>query len=107
MNDEQNPNVIVLDEPIQRPNGESITTITLRQPKAGELRGLSIAQLLNMEVSAVITVLPRITTPTLLPHDAANLSLPDLSACATAIGYFFVPRQVKAQLQQTSPSATE
>lgn len=43
--------VITLETPLQR-GEQTINDITLRKPSAGELRGLSLVSLLQMEVTA-------------------------------------------------------
>lgn len=80
---------ITLSEPIVR--GEtSITEIAIRKPKSGELRGLSIQDLMTARVSAVLDVLPRISMPPITQHEAENLEAQDLAACAGAIMDFFL-----------------
>ena len=53
---------VIPDEPIQR-GDTSITEIQLRKPKAGELRGVSLVDVANLDVMALQKVLPRITQP--------------------------------------------
>jgi len=80
---------ITLSEPIVR--GEtSITEIAIRKPKSGELRGLSIQDLMTARVSAVLDVLPRISMPPITQQEADNLEAQDLAACAGAIMDFFL-----------------
>ena len=57
-------NRITLETPIPR-GDDPITSITLRKPAAGELRGVALSDLLRLDVAALITVLPRISTPAL------------------------------------------
>ncbi len=98
--DENNdPNVIVLETPIQR--GEQvIRSVRLRKPNAGELRGLKLHELAQMDVTALVTLLPRISQPLLTQHDASQLEPADLVEIARVIGGFFEPRASKQ-----SPSA--
>ena len=56
--------VVELDEPLTRGNTQ-ITELTLRRPKSGALRGVSLMDLMNMNVSALQVVLPRISEPRL------------------------------------------
>ena len=95
------PGVITLETPIVR-GEQRIDAITLRKPAAGELRGLALADLLRFDVSALQTLLPRISMPTLTAADAAALDLPDLAAIAGEVLGFFLSRADKAAL---SPSA--
>ncbi|TAA26563.1 phage tail assembly protein [Pseudoxanthomonas winnipegensis] len=86
---------VQLDTPIVR-GEQSITALTLRKPASGELRGLKLVDLINMDVTALITLLPRISSPTLTAADAAAMDLPDLTQCAIEVASFFVTR---AQLE--------
>lgn len=97
------PGAITLETPI--PRGDTpITAITLRKPAAGELRGIALADLLRLDVAALITVLPRITSPTLTVHDVQQLDLVDLTALGTEVLGFFMSKADKANLPP-SPTA--
>lgn len=85
---------ITLEEPIVR--GEQvIETIELRRPQAGELRGLSLSDLLNMEVTAVIKLAPRICRPVLLGQEIAALPPQDLVSIAAEIAGFLLPKSAR------------
>lgn len=78
-----------LNTPIQR--GETqIEEITLRKPASGELRGIKLVDLLQMDVESLITVLPRISTPTLTAQEAANLDPADLLAMGAEVSGFLL-----------------
>lgn len=80
---------ITLAEPIVR--GETtITEIVLRKPKAGELRGLSMQELMRSEVSAIIRLVPRIAMPSVIEAEVENFEAEDLAACGGAILDFFL-----------------
>jgi len=83
---------VTLDEPIQR-GDETITAITLRKPNAGELRGVSLVELAQLDVSALHKVLPRITAPTLTEHDISHLCLADLLSLGAEIAGFFAHKE--------------
>lgn len=86
---------IMLSEAIVR-GSETISSIKLRKPKAGELRGLSIQELMNARASAVLDVLPRIAVPIITQAEADNLEAEDLAACGGAIiGFFLTPADRK------------
>ena len=55
---------IELDTPINR-GSKSIAKIDIRKPKAGALRGVSLVDVMQMDVTALTKVLPRITEPAL------------------------------------------
>ena len=86
--------VITLETPLQR-GEQTINTITLRKPSAGELRGLSLVSLLQMEVTALTTVLPRITSPALTNDEINRLDLPDLMQLGSEVAGFLVPKSAK------------
>ncbi|MBQ4864595.1 phage tail assembly protein [Pseudoalteromonas sp. MMG013] len=85
---------VTLEIPITR--GETtIKEIKLRKPKAGELRGLSLADLLNLDVNAMTTLLPRISDPILTKQDINDLELDNLVLLAGEAANFFVPKNMK------------
>lgn len=87
---------IPLNAPITRGEAQ-ITTLTLRKPASGELRGVSLAALLNIDAGAVMQLLPRITTPTLTPAEVAALDPADLTACGLEIAGFLLPASAKLE----------
>ena len=92
---------VILDEPLQR--GDTvITEIQLRKPKAGELRGVSLVDVANLDVMALQKVLPRITQPILTTQDVNNLDLADLMALGAEVAYFLAK---KADRNMVSPIA--
>ncbi|MEI7184317.1 phage tail assembly protein [Pectobacterium carotovorum] len=96
----KNDNVVTLETPIKR--GETvIDTITLIKPTAGTLRGVSLAALAELDVDALIKVLPRMTLPALTETDITRMELPDMIAIAGKVVGFLTP---KSQ-QGTSPEA--
>ena len=92
-----NPNYVQLDEPIQR-GEQTIKGVTLRKPRAGELRGVQLAQLMMMDVAALQTVLPRISTPTLTAHDVGNLDPADLMELALKVQGVFMTKAERESL---------
>ncbi|MFP5424968.1 MAG: phage tail assembly protein [Gammaproteobacteria bacterium] len=86
-----NEETITLDTPIIR--GEtSITSITLRKPVSGELRGVSLIDLAQMDVLSLRKVLPRITTPTLTDIEIGRMDPADLLQCGVAVGSFLLKK---------------
>lgn len=92
---------IPLSEPIRRGKTE-IAEISIRKPKSGELRGLSIQELMNARVSAVLDILPRITMPPLTAAEVAELEPEDLSACAGAVIDFFLTAEDRTKIAQVT-----
>ena len=91
---QRDPNTVTLDTPIKRGNSE-ITEVTLRKPNSGELRGVSLAELLQMKVDALQTVLPRITNPILHKQDMATLDPADLVNMGTVVVGFLLTKEQK------------
>lgn len=67
-----------------------INSIELIEPNAGSLRGTRLTDLLNGDVDAVVTVLPRISTPTIHKHEISQLSARDLAMVTEEIMSFFM-----------------
>ena len=82
---------ITLEEPIQR-GTTTITDVTVRKPKSGELRGTQLVNLLHMDVAALEIVLPRITQPTLTKAEVANLDPADLTQFGVEVSGFLLTR---------------
>lgn len=91
---------VKLDQPITR-GKDTVTEITLRKPKAGELRGLSLTDVLNMDVNAIATLLPRISSPIITKDEVLNLDPADLVQLGGEIAGFLVPRKL-----QTDPDSS-
>lgn len=86
-----NEETIALDTPIVR--GETqITTIVLRKPASGELRGVSLIDLAQMDVLSLRKVLPRITTPSLTDFEIGRMDPADLLQCGVAVGSFLLKK---------------
>jgi hypothetical protein len=85
---------VTLQEPIARGN-TTIDELQLRKPKAGELRGLLLGDLLNADVISVRTLLPRITAPPITEAEFDNLDPVDLVQLSTNALSFFNPKEVE------------
>ncbi len=94
--------VVTLDTPLKR-GEQTIRMIELRKPRAGELRGVSLFDLMRMDVAALQTVLPRISTPALTAHDVNQLEPADLFQLAAEVAAFLAPKAA-LQAQQDTPS---
>ena len=66
-----------------------ITEIQLREPRAGELRGLEVVALLRMDYTSHRTLIPRIC-PALTANDIDALNPRNLLAIQTEVVGFFV-----------------
>ncbi|MEZ0505644.1 phage tail assembly protein [Pseudomonas sp. Env-44] len=84
-------NTVNLDTPIRR-GTTSIDSITLRKPNSGELRGVSLVELLQMDVGSLIKVLPRISSPSLTAVEVAGMDPADLLALSSKISGFLLQK---------------
>lgn len=91
---------IELDEPIKRGDTE-ITSIVLRRPRSGALRGVSLMSLMNMDVTALGVVLPRISEPSLTQHDVGAMDPADLIKCGMEVSLFLAPKADRALVSQS------
>lgn len=87
-------NTVELDFPLKRGDTE-LHSVHLRKPVAGELRGIRLTELLNLDVAAVQQILPRVTTPTMTSQEVANLDPADFTELATKVASFFVRKSVR------------
>lgn len=89
-------NTVTLDEPIKR-GDKLVTEVEVRKPTAGELRGASLYELMQLNTDAMIKVLPRITIPALQEAELKQLSPADLVQLATEVVGFLVPSKAKEE----------
>lgn len=90
---------IDLLEPIVR--GETqITSLVLRKPKSGELRGLTLQDLLTTDVTTIMTLVPRISEPILTDAEARDLDPADLAEIGGVIRGFFLTRAERALIER-------
>ncbi|MEK7454062.1 MAG: phage tail assembly protein [Pseudomonadota bacterium] len=86
---------VTLDTPIIK-GATTIDTLQLRKPRSGELRGLTLVDLGQLKVDALIKIVPRIAMPTITEVDVANLDTADLLAIGTEIGGFLLQKSHRA-----------
>ncbi len=101
MSKSKKPNTVILSTAITV-DGKDVTEVQLRQPKAGELRGLKITEVLQMDVNAMMALLPRITTPTIIDSQISALSPADLTSLASEAVLFFVSPSKLKEIQDNS-----
>ena len=87
-------NTVTLDTPIRR-GTTSIDSITLRKPNSGELRGVSLVELLQMDVGSLIKVLPRISSPSITAVEVAGMDPADLLALSSKVSGFLLQKSAK------------
>lgn len=92
---------VTLGQPVQREGGE-VSAITLRKPDTGNLRGLKLTDVMQSDVNAMITLLPRISDPFLTEAEISALDPADFAELAgTILGFFMSPAQKALVAQMT------
>lgn len=92
-----NEKVVELDTLIIRGKTE-ITSVTVRKPQSGALRGTRLQALMDMDVNALITVLPRITTPALTTAEINEMDPADLVSLSVEVVTFLLKKSVLSDL---------
>ncbi|KMS58585.1 phage tail assembly protein [Sphingobium cupriresistens] len=88
---------VTLDAPIV--SGDiTISEVKVRKPQAGELRGLSLSALLNLDYAALENLLPRITIPTLTKAQIIAMDPSDFTQLGSEVMDFLLPKGAKAAL---------
>ena len=80
--------ILKLKTPIMR-DDKPVHEITLREPSAGELRGIRLFELTQGDAEAVIKLLPRISSPALTPAEANKLGLSDFARAMILVAEMF------------------
>ncbi|WP_157946781.1 phage tail assembly protein [Thalassobius sp. I31.1] len=98
-------NTVTLNDPVTV-DGNPVSEITLRKPTSGELRGLSLVDILRMETTAMLNLLPRITQPPLNAAQLGALDPADFTDLAGKTVLFFAKKQqLEGQLLEMQATA--
>lgn len=80
---------VTLTEPVQR-GDTTIASVTLREPRAGDMRGLKLTDVLQMDFATMRRLIPRISEPGLAPDELDALPGGDfVTLSGTVVGFFF------------------
>lgn len=79
---------VKLSTPIKRSTGD-VAELTLRKPAAGELRGLKLMDVMNMDMNSLGVLLPRIVQPSITKADVDAMELADVLDLGVAVVGFF------------------
>lgn len=71
--------------------GSEVAEVTLRKPLTRDLRGVHMAELLQMEGAALEAVLARCLTPAPAPEEIGSMPAENLIALGSALLVFFGP----------------
>lgn len=88
--------IVDLDEGFQVGN-QTIRCVTVRKPKTGALRGLNLSEILQLNVNALIKILPRVTEPAMTEEHVNNLDPADITLLGAALIGFFVSSKDRSQ----------
>lgn len=86
---------VPLQEPIKRSGGD-VGSVQLMKPRVGDLRGLSLSELLVCQADAMAVLLPRITVPTLIKQEVEAMDPADFVACSAEVVDFLTPQAARA-----------
>lgn len=86
-----NEKAVELDTPILRGKTE-ITSVTVRKPQSGALRGTRLQALMDMDVNAMMVVLPRVTSPALAAQEINEMDPADLLSLSIEVVSFLLPK---------------
>ncbi|OWY76901.1 MULTISPECIES: phage tail assembly protein [Pantoea] len=100
MSDIKNEKTVTLDTPIQRGKTE-IKEIVLRKPQSGALRGVRLQALMEMDVNAVMAVLPRVSTPALTVQEINEMDPADLVSLSVEVVSFLLTRSALSTIPQS------
>ncbi|WP_241626021.1 phage tail assembly protein [Rosenbergiella epipactidis] len=100
MTDKTQEKTLTLDTPIMR-GKTTISEVTLRKPLAGALRGTRLNAVMEMDVAAMMTIIPRISTPALTAPELETMDPADLTAMAVEAVTFLLPKSALAGLPTT------
>ncbi|CCG88480.1 phage tail assembly protein [Erwinia piriflorinigrans] len=97
MSDKANEKIVLLDTPVLR-GKTTISEIVLHKPQSGALRGTRLQAIMDMDVAAMMTIIPRISTPALTAQEMAELDPADLTALSIEVVTFLLKKSVLAGL---------
>ncbi|UNM96740.1 phage tail assembly protein [Ignatzschineria rhizosphaerae] len=95
---------VALSQPLMIADKE-FTEITVREPIANDLRGISITQLQMSEGDAVLSVLERVTD--IHEENLQRLSVSDFSTLSNVILGFLFPKQMQNILEGIKQGGSE
>lgn len=83
----ENTKNVTLDIALKR-GDKTHNAVNIRKPAAGDLRGTRLTDVANIEVDALIKVLPRISTPPLNEHELSTMNGADFLALGVVVSNF-------------------
>lgn len=82
-----------LDNPLTR-GDQKVARVMLRKPLGGDLRGVKLVDVYNMDVTALSLVVPRISEPMIAKAEFMEMDGEDIaSICGEVVGFLLTKRQ--------------
>jgi hypothetical protein len=81
---------------------QTIASVQVRKPASGELRGLTMMALSQLDYGALETLLPRITMPPLEKIDIARLDPSDFMQLGSEVMDFLLPMSARGTASPTA-----
>lgn len=72
--------------------------MTVRKTRAGEMRGLSMFEVMHLDTDTLVKLLPRISTPQIHKIMAEELDPADLANIGKCVAGFFSSKKQRAEL---------
>jgi Phage tail assembly chaperone proteins, E, or 41 or 14 len=88
-------------------DGKEVDHVVLHRPRPGELRGLSLISVLQMDFNTMIRLIPRVSEPSLNGCAVATMQVVDFVKFATEIVLLFVPNEERDALRQGNCSGAQ
>lgn len=80
--------IVTLPFPIAVEGGDPISEVTLKEPKAGDLRGLKFSEVMETDVDSMMAIIPRISPLTI--RQLENLKMTNMLPLVEGVIGFFV-----------------
>lgn len=84
-----------LDNPIKR-GDQVISSVMVRKPLGGDMRGTEVTKLWNMDVDHMSIVIPRVTEPTIHRQDFLDMAGEDITSLCAEVVNFLLSKAQKA-----------
>lgn len=95
--------LVKLTSPITGSRMEPVVSVALREPSTGDMRGLKLTDVMQMDVATMTRLIPRVSEPALAPSEIEALPGSDFVALASGvIGFFFTEEQITQEAARLS-----
>lgn len=93
---------VTLANPIVR-GEQTIEEVTINKPTVATLKGLQLLNVMQLEVNALCTLLPRVTQPMLSKADLDKMDVEDFTALTVELlGFFTTQAETPVETTETA-----